>query len=81
MCVPWVVHVNDTSAYYINHDGPISFCADVSRPKMSDQHNILSITEQSLKRYKKSLMTQYIFVLRYQFTLYAIIVVADLAMI
>lgn len=50
-------------------------------PKMSDQHNILSITEQSLKRYKKSLMTQYTAVLRHQVTLYAILVVADLAMI
>lgn len=31
ICFPRVVHVYDTSAYYIRHDGPISFCTDISR--------------------------------------------------
>lgn len=52
-------------------------------PKERDsyKHLILSITSQSLKFNEKWLMTKYIAVLRHQYTLYVVYIVADLAII
>lgn len=45
------------------------------------EHRILNTTSQLLKLNKKLIMTQNIVVLRHQFTLYVLQVVADLAII
>lgn len=63
--------------------GLIRFAQIYRELKRSDcyEHRVLNITPQSLKHNERSLLTQYIAILRHPYTLYIVQVVAKLAII